>query len=157
MIRASAPYTSRWGDFVLLKMDCIRVSMGRQFEHVTPEEENSKEPVTIQDLKLQLDIPTGNSTRLSRPNKYHTRKFQFDKLCYYSCTFCNKHFDSLHHLNKQNKKTLFDHESNSVPCPNPQIATRGQHRICHIPPMDDLPLFLGYENPCLMACLQSLC
>ena len=28
MIRASAPYTSGWGSFVLLKMDCIRVARG---------------------------------------------------------------------------------------------------------------------------------
>ena len=28
MIRASAPYTSGWGSFVLLKMDCIRVALG---------------------------------------------------------------------------------------------------------------------------------
>ena len=35
MIRASASYTSEWGSFVLLKMDC-KVSMRRQFEHVTP-------------------------------------------------------------------------------------------------------------------------
>ena len=28
MIRASAPYTSGWGSFVLLKMDCVRVAWG---------------------------------------------------------------------------------------------------------------------------------
>ena len=28
MIRASAPYTSGWGSFVLLKMDCVRVARG---------------------------------------------------------------------------------------------------------------------------------
>ena len=28
MIRASPPYTSGWGSFVLLKMDCVRVSRG---------------------------------------------------------------------------------------------------------------------------------
>ena len=28
MIMASAPYTSRWGSFVLLKMDCVRVAWG---------------------------------------------------------------------------------------------------------------------------------
>ena len=26
VIRASAPYTSKWGSFVLLKMDCVRVA-----------------------------------------------------------------------------------------------------------------------------------
>ena len=26
VIRASAPYTSKWGSFVLLKIDCIRVA-----------------------------------------------------------------------------------------------------------------------------------
>ena len=36
MIRVSAPYTSGWGSFVLLKMDHVRVAWG-QFEHVTPE------------------------------------------------------------------------------------------------------------------------
>ena len=28
VIRASAPYTSGWGSFVLLKMDCVRVARG---------------------------------------------------------------------------------------------------------------------------------
>ena len=28
MIRAVALYTSRWGGFVLLKMDCVRVARG---------------------------------------------------------------------------------------------------------------------------------
>ena len=28
MIRASVPYTSGWGSFVLLKMDCVRVARG---------------------------------------------------------------------------------------------------------------------------------
>ena len=28
MIRASAPYTSGWGSFVLLKIDCVRVARG---------------------------------------------------------------------------------------------------------------------------------
>ena len=28
VIRASAPYTSGWGSFVLLKMDCIRIARG---------------------------------------------------------------------------------------------------------------------------------
>ena len=28
MIRASAPYTSGWGSFVLLKMDCFRLARG---------------------------------------------------------------------------------------------------------------------------------
>ena len=28
MIRASAPYTSGWGRFVLLKMDCVRLARG---------------------------------------------------------------------------------------------------------------------------------
>ena len=28
MIRASAPYTSGWGSFVLLKMDRVRVAQG---------------------------------------------------------------------------------------------------------------------------------
>ena len=27
-MRASAPYNSRWGSFVLLKMDCVRVARG---------------------------------------------------------------------------------------------------------------------------------
>ena len=37
MIRASAPYTSGWGSFVLLKMDRVRVAQGGSFEHGTPE------------------------------------------------------------------------------------------------------------------------
>ena len=35
-IRASASYTSGWGSFILLKMDCVRVARGGSFEHVTP-------------------------------------------------------------------------------------------------------------------------
>ena len=49
-----------------------------------------------------------------------------------------------------------DYESNSVSRQNLQIAARGQYRLHHMPPMCDLPPFLGYKNPCLMACRQSL-
>ena len=28
MIRGSSPYTSGWGSFVLLKMDCVRLAWG---------------------------------------------------------------------------------------------------------------------------------
>ena len=37
VIRASAPYTSGWGSFVLLKNGLCQGSKGRQFEHVTPD------------------------------------------------------------------------------------------------------------------------
>ena len=38
MIRASAPYTSGQGSFVLLKNGLHQGSMGRQSEHITPAE-----------------------------------------------------------------------------------------------------------------------
>ena len=66
MIRASAPYTSGWGSFVLLKMDCIRVARGRQFEHVTPVQFFMQFSAKIlQNNRLsqrpwELALPTGN-------------------------------------------------------------------------------------------------
>ena len=43
-------------------------------------------------------------------------------------------------------ETLFDHKYNSVSHQNLQITTRGQHGICHMPPMCDLLPFLGYKK-----------
>ena len=54
--------------------------------------------------EVHLNVPTGNATRPPPPNKYKIRKFQIDKVRYYSCMYCNKHFDSIHHLNNHHKK-----------------------------------------------------
>ena len=54
--------------------------------------------------EIQLaKVPSGNSTRPPPPNKYKIRKFQIDKVQYYWCTYCNKHFESLHYLNNHHK------------------------------------------------------
>ena len=54
--------------------------------------------------EIQLvSVPSGNSTRPPPPNKYKIRKFQIDNVRYYSCLYCNKHFDSIHHLNNHHK------------------------------------------------------
>ena len=53
---------------------------------------------------LHLNVPTGNPTRPPLPNKYKIRKFQIDKVRYYSCTYCNKHFESIHYLNTHHRK-----------------------------------------------------
>ena len=49
-------------------------------------------------------VPSGNATRPPPPNKYKIRKFQIDKVKYYSCMYCNKHFESIHYLNKHHVK-----------------------------------------------------
>ena len=53
-------------------------------------------------------------------------------------------------------KTQFNYKPNCVSCQNTQVITRGQYGIHHTPPTRDLPPFLGYKNPCLMACQHSL-
>ena len=55
------------------------------------------------DIQL-AKIPSGNSTRPPPPNKYKIRKFQIDNVRYYPCLYCNKHFDSIHHLNNHHKQ-----------------------------------------------------
>ena len=55
--------------------------------------------------EIQLaNVPSGNSTRPPPLNKYKIRKFQIDNVRYYSCLYCNKHFDSIHHLNNHHKR-----------------------------------------------------
>ena len=55
--------------------------------------------------EIQLaKMPSGNSTRPSPPNKYKIQKFEIDNVRYYSCMYCNKHFDSIHHLNNHHKR-----------------------------------------------------
>ena len=49
-------------------------------------------------------VPSGNTTRPPPPNKYKIRKFQIDKVKYYYCMYCNKHFESIHYLNKHHVK-----------------------------------------------------
>ena len=51
------------------------------------------------DIQL-AKIPSGNSTRPPPPDKYKIKKIQIDKVRYYSCLYCNKHFESLQYLNK---------------------------------------------------------
>ena len=70
--------------------------------------ENTKTTTTEQDNSenevLHLNVPSGNATHPPPPNKYKIRKFQIDKVRYYSCKYCNKHFESIHYLNNHHKK-----------------------------------------------------
>ena len=47
MIRASAPYTSGWGSFVLLKMDCIRVAQGGSLSTLHREEDETRDDYAV--------------------------------------------------------------------------------------------------------------
>ena len=60
-------------------------------------------PNSENDIQLP-NIPSGNSTRPPLPDKYKIRKFQIDKVCYYTCLYCNKHFESVHYLNNHHRK-----------------------------------------------------
>ena len=62
-------------------------------ETTTTDQENAENEA------LHLNVPSGNATRPQPPNKYKIRKFQIDKVRYYSCTYCNNHFESIHYLN----------------------------------------------------------
>ena len=54
---------------------------------------------------IQLgNIPSRNSTRPPPPDKYKIRKFQIDKVRYYTCLYCNKHFESIHYLNNHHRR-----------------------------------------------------
>ena len=74
----------------------------------TNDTESTKTTTTDQDNieneALHLNVPSGNATRLPPLNKYKIRKFQIDKVRYYSCTYCNKHFESIHYLNNHHRK-----------------------------------------------------
>ena len=61
------------------------------------------EPNPENDIQL-ANIPSGNSTRPPLLDKYKIRKFQVDKVCYYTCLYCNKHFESVHYLNNHHRK-----------------------------------------------------
>ena len=63
-----------------------------------PEQDNTENEV------LHLKVPSGNATQPPPPDKYKIRKFQIDNVRYYSCMYCNKHFDSIHHLNMHHIK-----------------------------------------------------
>ena len=62
------------------------------------------EPDNTENEVLHLKVPPGNATRPPPPDKYKIRKFQIDNVRYYSCMYCNKHFDSIHHLNMHHIK-----------------------------------------------------
>ena len=65
-----------------------------------------KQPPWLDNAEKEIQlakVPSGNSIRPPPPNKYKIRKFQIDKVQYYSCTYCNKHFESLHYLNNHHK------------------------------------------------------
>ena len=62
----------------------------------------SHKPTPENDIQL-AKIPSGNSTRPPPPDKYKIRKFQIDKVCYYTCLYCNKHFESIQYLNKHHR------------------------------------------------------
>ena len=60
-------------------------------------------PNSENDIQL-ANIPSRNSTRPPAPDKYKIRKFQIDKVRYYTCLYCNKHFESIHYLNNHHRK-----------------------------------------------------
>ena len=60
-------------------------------------------PNSENDIQLP-NIPSGNSTRPPLLDKYKIRKFQIDKVCYYTCLYCNKHFELVHYLNNHHRK-----------------------------------------------------
>ena len=62
------------------------------------------EPDNMENEVLHPMVPSGNATRPPPPNKYKIQKFQIDNVRYYSCMYCNKYFDSIHHLNMHHKK-----------------------------------------------------
>ena len=76
--------------------------------HVPNDTEKTKTATSEQDNTenevLHLKVPSGNATRPPPPNKYKIRKFQIDNIRYYSCMYCSKHFESIHDLNKHQKK-----------------------------------------------------
>ena len=65
--------------------------------------DTSQKPTPENDIQL-AKIPSGNSTRLPPPDKYKIRKFQIDKVRYYTCLYCNKHFESIQYLNKHHRR-----------------------------------------------------
>ena len=69
----------------------------------TTGEVTSRKQTTENDIQL-AKIPSGNSTRPPPPDKYKIKKIQIDKVCYYSCLHCNKHFESLQYLNKHHRQ-----------------------------------------------------
>ena len=79
-----------------------------RLRHAAPNDTETTKTTTEQDNTenevLYLNVPSGNATRPPPPNKYKIRKFQIDKVRYYSCTYCNKHFESIHYLNNHHKK-----------------------------------------------------
>ena len=60
-------------------------------------------PNSENDIQL-ANIPSRNSTRPPPPDKYKIRKFQIDKVHYYTYLYCNKHFESIHYLNNHHSK-----------------------------------------------------
>ena len=60
-------------------------------------------PNSENDIQL-ANIPSGNSTRPPPPDKYKIRKLQIDKVRYYTCLYCNKHFKSIHYLNNHHRR-----------------------------------------------------
>ena len=64
----------------------------------TSEQDNTENEV------LHPKVPSGNAMRPPPSNKYKIRKFQIDNVRYYSCMYCNKHFESIHYLNNHHKR-----------------------------------------------------
>ena len=63
----------------------------------------ANKPNSKNDIQL-ANILSGNSTRPPPPDKYKIRKFQINKVHYYTCLYCNKHFESIHYLNNHHRR-----------------------------------------------------
>ena len=71
----------------------------------SPTSENSAIKPNLENNIQLAKIPSGNSTRPSPPDKYKIRKLKIDKVQYYSCLYCNKHFESIHYLNNHHRRS----------------------------------------------------
>ena len=69
-----------------------------------PARSQTSEPNDTENEVQHPKVPSGNATRPPPPDKYKIRRFQIDKVRYYTCMYCNKHFESIHYLNKHHVK-----------------------------------------------------
>ena len=72
--------------------------------NVEPACSQTSEPNNTENEVQHPKVPSGNATRPPLPDKYKIWRFQIDKVRYYTCMYCNKHFESIHYLNKHHVK-----------------------------------------------------
>ena len=102
-VAKDTPVSPNKGTAVFRSYKLRHHTMETEDPKTTETSQNTTEPENMANEVRHLNVPTGNATRPPPPDKYKKWKFQIDKVRYYSCMYCNKHFDSIHHLNNHHR------------------------------------------------------